>query len=53
MNTEIQEVESILADVGRRCNPRLVEKKHMHARQIKGDSAGNGMDLNLPIYDNC
>ncbi|KAJ5667382.1 hypothetical protein N7507_003246 [Penicillium longicatenatum] len=40
MNSEIQEVESILADVGRRCNPRLLEKKHIYARQMKGDAAG-------------
>ncbi|CAI7622060.1 unnamed protein product [Penicillium manginii] len=37
MNKEIQEVDSILSDVGRRCNPRLVEKKHQHARQMKRD----------------
>ncbi|KAJ5092378.1 hypothetical protein NUU61_007248 [Penicillium alfredii] len=39
MNQEIQDAESILNDVGRRCNPRLVEKKHLHARQIKSDAA--------------
>lgn len=43
MNTEIQEIESILADVGRRCNPQLVEKKHLHARQMKSDAAEKGM----------
>lgn len=45
MNKEIQDVESILTDVGRRCNPRLVEKKHQHARQIKSDAANKGMVL--------
>lgn len=43
MNTDIKEVESILADVGRRCNPQLVEKKHVHARQMKSDAAAHGM----------
>ncbi|KAF4767093.1 hypothetical protein HAV15_009637 [Penicillium sp. str.  len=39
MNRDIQDVESILADVGRRCNPRLIERKHVHVRQIKiGDA---------------
>ncbi|KAJ5717666.1 hypothetical protein N7488_003312 [Penicillium malachiteum] len=39
MNTEIQQVETHLTDVGRRCNPQLVEKKHLHARQMKSDKA--------------
>lgn len=45
MNKEIQEVESVLVDVGRRCNPRLVEKKHLHARQMKNDAAEKGTGL--------
>jgi hypothetical protein len=45
MNKEIQDVESILTDVGRRCNPRLVEKKHQHARRIKSDAAENSMSV--------
>lgn len=49
MNKEIQEVESVLTDVGRRCNPRLVEKKHLHARQMKSDAAEKGMGL--AIFD--
>ncbi|KAJ5109864.1 hypothetical protein N7532_002509 [Penicillium argentinense] len=44
MNKEIQEAESILADVGRRCNPRLVERKHQHARQMKSDAAEKDAD---------
>lgn len=43
MNKEIQNVDSILSDVGRRCNPRLVEKKHLHARQMKRDMVEKGM----------
>ncbi|KAJ5475844.1 hypothetical protein N7475_001573 [Penicillium sp. IBT 31633x] len=39
MNRDIQDVESILTDVGRRCNPRLVERKHVHVRQIKTGDA--------------
>ncbi|KAJ5809261.1 uncharacterized protein N7503_001479 [Penicillium pulvis] len=44
MNSEIQEIESILADVGRRCNPRLMEKKHIYARQMKSDAAEKDTD---------
>jgi hypothetical protein len=44
MNKEIQDVDSILSDVGRRCNPRLVEKKHQHARQMKRDTVEKGME---------
>lgn len=47
MNKEIQDVESILADIGRRCNPQLVEKKHLHARQMKTGAAEKGMRLNI------
>ncbi|KAJ5778908.1 hypothetical protein N7457_006628 [Penicillium paradoxum] len=39
MNRDIQDVESVLADVGRRCNPRLIERKHVHVRQIKTGDA--------------
>jgi hypothetical protein len=42
MNKEIQDVEATLADVGRRCNPRLVEKKHLHARQMKREATDTG-----------
>ncbi|KAJ5822743.1 hypothetical protein N7447_005083 [Penicillium robsamsonii] len=42
MNRDIQDVESILADVGRRCNPRLIERKHVHVRQIKTGDAEKG-----------
>ncbi|KAJ6121989.1 hypothetical protein N7512_004454 [Penicillium capsulatum] len=58
MNNEIQEVESILADVGRRCNPRLVEKKHTHARQIKGgntvkDAEKHAYGAQLALLHRC
>lgn len=42
MNKEIQDVEVTLTDVGRRCNPRLVEEKHLHARQMKNDTQDTG-----------
>jgi hypothetical protein len=45
MNGDIQDVETVLADVGRRCNPRLVERKHVHARQIKGCDVEKGTVL--------
>ncbi|KAE8148469.1 hypothetical protein BDV25DRAFT_141754 [Aspergillus avenaceus] len=38
MNQEMQEVDATLADIGRRCNPRLMEKKYTHFNQIKGDA---------------
>ncbi|KAJ5280087.1 hypothetical protein N7478_005459 [Penicillium angulare] len=47
MNTEIKEAESILTDVGRRCNPQLVEKKHVYARHMKKDAKDKGMDLDV------
>ena len=43
MNRNIQGVESILADVGRRCNPRLIERKHVHVRQIETGDEEKGM----------
>ncbi|OOQ82065.1 hypothetical protein PEBR_41458 [Penicillium brasilianum] len=44
MNKEIQDVEATLTDIGRRCNPRLVEKKHLHARQMKSDTTNTDAD---------
>ncbi|KAJ5248900.1 hypothetical protein N7468_000351 [Penicillium chermesinum] len=44
MNTDIQEVEGILSDIGRRCNPRLIERKHAHAQQMKKDATGKDAD---------
>ncbi|KAJ5107748.1 hypothetical protein N7456_004423 [Penicillium angulare] len=44
MNTEIKDVESILTDVGRRCNPQLVEKKHVYARHMKKDAKDKDAD---------
>ncbi|GFF40139.1 uncharacterized protein C27B12.07 [Aspergillus udagawae] len=38
MNREIQEVDSTLADIGRRCNPRLIERMHAHMNQMKDDA---------------
>lgn len=35
-------MEATLTDIGRRCNPRLVEKKHLHARQMKSDTTDTG-----------
>lgn len=43
MNHDIQQVDSTLTDIGRRCNPRLMEKKHAHFNQIKGDVGDKGM----------
>lgn len=43
MNREIQDVDSNLADIGQRCNPRLVEKKSAHFSQIRGDVLNRGM----------
>lgn len=38
MDREIQQVELNLTDVGRRCNPKLVEKKRAHVNQIKDET---------------
>ncbi|PYH66167.1 uncharacterized protein BO88DRAFT_407101 [Aspergillus vadensis CBS 113365] len=38
MNCEMEDVDSTLADIGRRCNPRLMEKMYTHYNQIKEDS---------------
>lgn len=38
MNREVQQVEFNLTDVGRRCNPKLVERKQSHLNQIKEDA---------------
>lgn len=45
MNRDIQDVETILADVGRRCNPQMVERKLVHARQMKIGDVGKGKML--------
>lgn len=43
MNREMEDVDSTLADIGRRCNPRLMEKMYTHYNQIKEDSHDEGM----------
>lgn len=43
MNRDIQEVESNLTDVGRRCNPSVVEKTYAHLCQIRGEAIGKGL----------
>lgn len=47
MNRDIQDVDSNLADIGQRCNPRLVEKKSAHLSQIKGDVLDKGMVVTI------
>jgi hypothetical protein len=47
MNREIQEVDSTLSDIGRRCNPRLIERMHAHMNQIKDDVQDKGKKLAL------
>ncbi|CAG8896592.1 unnamed protein product [Penicillium egyptiacum] len=58
MNRDIQDVESILADVGRRCNPRLIERKHVHVQQIKTgdaekDAAKHAFGAQLSLLHRC
>ncbi|KAK9860005.1 hypothetical protein MYU51_010183 [Penicillium brevicompactum] len=58
MNRDIQDVETVLADVGRRCNPRLVERKQVHARQIKSgdtekDSDKHSFCAQLSLLHRC
>lgn len=45
MNREMQDVDTTLGDIGRRCNPRLMEKKYTHYNQIKGDVDEKGILL--------
>lgn len=45
MNRDIQEVESNLTDVGRRCNPSVVEKTYAHLCQIRGEAIGKGLRI--------
>ncbi|KAJ9267090.1 hypothetical protein DTO212C5_6155 [Paecilomyces variotii] len=40
MSGEIERVDSHLTDIGRRCNPRLMEKKAAHLTQVKRDASG-------------
>lgn len=42
MNREIQDADSNLADIGQRCNARLVEKKNAHMSHIKSDLLDKG-----------
>ncbi|CAG7918114.1 unnamed protein product [Penicillium olsonii] len=58
MNRDIQDVETVLADVGRRCNPRLVERKHIHNRQMKSgdaekDSGKHAFCAQLSLLHHC
>ncbi|KAJ0425333.1 hypothetical protein BJY00DRAFT_275213 [Aspergillus carlsbadensis] len=40
MNRDIQDVDTTLSDIGRRCNPRLMGKKYAHLNQINGETTG-------------
>ncbi|KAE8388216.1 hypothetical protein BDV23DRAFT_159569 [Aspergillus alliaceus] len=58
MNREMQEVDATLADIGRRCNPRLMEKKYTHFNQIKGDvhdkdAAKRAIGAQLALLHRC
>lgn len=53
MDREIQQVEFSLTDVGRRCNPNLVEKKHSHFHQIKDDGLDRGTSLTISSPCTC
>ena len=38
MNGEIQDVDTNLTDIGRRCNTRLIDKKSVNLRRLTRDS---------------
>ncbi|GAD91518.1 conserved hypothetical protein [Paecilomyces variotii No. 5] len=40
MSGEIEQVDAHLTDIGRRCNPRLMQKKAAHLGQVKRDASG-------------
>lgn len=43
MNRGMEEVDTTLGDIGRRCNPRLVGKKYAHLNQINSETTDHGM----------
>ncbi|CEL01685.1 hypothetical protein ASPCAL01264 [Aspergillus calidoustus] len=44
MNREIQDVDTTLSEIGRRCNPRLLGKKYAHFNQISGETTDQAVD---------
>lgn len=44
MNCEIQQVEENLIGIGRKCNPREIEKKAEHLNRLRHDSSEKGLD---------
>ncbi|EFE38335.1 conserved hypothetical protein [Trichophyton verrucosum HKI 0517] len=42
MNTDIQQVESTLSSIGRRCNPRSIARKNDHIHELNNDGFKSG-----------
>ncbi|PYI10770.1 hypothetical protein BO78DRAFT_458180 [Aspergillus sclerotiicarbonarius CBS 121057] len=58
MNREMEDVDSTLADIGRRCNPRLMEKMYTYYNQIKegshdDDAAKRALGGQLALLHRC
>ncbi|KAL3448528.1 hypothetical protein BJX65DRAFT_274929 [Aspergillus insuetus] len=58
MNRDIQDVDTTLSDIGRRCNPRLMGKKYAHLNQINGeaanqDAAKRALGAQLALLHRC
>lgn len=43
MSRSMEDVDTTLGDIGRRCNPRLIGKKYTHLNQINGETTDKGM----------
>ncbi|KAL4872066.1 hypothetical protein BDV12DRAFT_5931 [Aspergillus spectabilis] len=58
MNREMEDVDTTLGDIGRRCNPRLIGKKYAHFNQINGettdqDAAKRALGAQLALLHRC
>ncbi|KAL4884066.1 hypothetical protein BJY04DRAFT_183881 [Aspergillus karnatakaensis] len=58
MNRDMEDVDTTLGDIGRRCNPRLMGKKYAHFNQINGettdeDAAKRALGAQLALLHRC
>ncbi|KAL5339697.1 hypothetical protein BJX70DRAFT_144740 [Aspergillus crustosus] len=58
MNRDMEDVDTTLGDIGRRCNPRLISKKYAHLNQLNGeptdqDTAKRALGAQLALLHRC
>ncbi|KAL2855434.1 hypothetical protein BJY01DRAFT_204131 [Aspergillus pseudoustus] len=58
MNNDMQDADTTLSDVGRRCNPRLMGKKYAHLNQMYGettnqDATKRALGAQLAVLHRC